>query len=190
MIEKKFDSQKLQRLNNPQRLNEIPPDYIWGKLNTEKADVLVEIGAGTAFFSIAFLQQANASKIYACDISEVMIGWIKENIVSKYPEIIPLQTEEVFIPLDDEIADIVFTINLHHELENPDKTINEAYRILRPGGKVFIVDWKKGPPTGPPEEIRWMPEQVSDQLANAGFKNVDFYNELPMHFLVIGQKDQ
>lgn len=86
-----------------------------------------------------------------------MIDWIKENIVSTYPELIPVQTEEVSIPLDDEIADIVFTINLHHELENPDKTINEAYRILRPGGKVFIVDWKKGTPTGPPEEIRWIP---------------------------------
>jgi len=51
MNEKKFDPQKLQKLNNPQRLIDIPPDFVRGKLNIETAAVLVEIGAGTAFFS-------------------------------------------------------------------------------------------------------------------------------------------
>lgn len=63
MTEKKFGPKKLAKLNNPKRLKDIPPDYVWDKLRMEKADVPVEIGAGTAFFSIAFLQQTIHSKI-------------------------------------------------------------------------------------------------------------------------------
>jgi ubiquinone/menaquinone biosynthesis C-methylase UbiE len=190
MNDKKFDPKKLQKLNNPQRLIDIPPDFIWEKLNIENPGVLVEIGAGTAFFSVAFLQKSTTSTIYACDLSEVMLEWMKENISPKYPNIIPVKTEEHTVPLDDGIADLVFMINLHHELDYPSLTVQEANRLLKPDGKIFIVDWKKeNMPEGPPEEIRCLPEQIKEQLLNAGFKQVDIYNELQKHFLVIGKKD-
>ena len=189
MEEKKFDPKKLQKLNNPQRLKDIPPDYVWDKLNIEKADVLVEIGAGTAFFCIAFLQHAKPSKVYACDISEVMTNWVKENVVPKFPEITSVKTEEYSIPLDDEIADVVFMINLHHELDNPSLTIEEAYRILKPNGNIFVVDWKKKDmEDGPPVQIRCVPERVKEQLVISGFKEVNVFNELPKHFLLVGEK--
>ena len=189
MNEKKFDPKKLQKLNNPQRLKDIPPDYVWDKLNIEKADVLVEIGAGTAFFGIAFLPYAKALKIYACDVSEVMISWVKENVVPRFPNITPVKTEEHSVPLDDAIADLVYMINLHHELDNPNLTLEESYRILKPGGKIFIVDWKKKDMAdGPPTQIRCLPDQVKEQLMNSGFKRVNIFSELPKHFLLIGEK--
>ena len=155
MDKKKFDPKKLEKLNNPKRLKDIPPDYVLDKLSMEKANIVVEIGAGTAFFSIAFLQYVNPSKIYACDVSEVMINWIKENVVQNFPNITPVKTEENSIPLDDGIADLVFMINLHHELDNPTLIVKEAYRILKSSGKIFIVDWeKKNMAEGPPARIR------------------------------------
>jgi len=190
MNEKKFDPKKLQKLNNPQRLKDIPPNYVWDKLNIDNADVIVEIGSGTAFFSIAFLQQYEPSKFYSCDVSEVMINWVKENVVPKFPNIIPVKTEEYFIPLDDQIADLVFMINLHHELDNPTQTVEEAYRILKPGGNIFIVDWKKKKmDEGPPIQIRCLPEQIKEQLVNSGFKHVNIFSELQKHYLLVGEKD-
>ena len=190
MNEKKFDPKKLQTLNNPRKLKDIPPDYVWDKLNIEKTDVLVEIGAGTAFFSIVFLRYAKPSKIYACDLSEAMINWMKKNVVPKFPNITPVKTEEYSIPIDNGIADLVFTINLHHELDNPTLTLGEAYRILKPGGNIFIVDWKKNNMSeGPPNQIRCLPEQVKKQLVNSGFKHVSIFSELPKHFLLVAEKD-
>lgn len=189
MNEKQFDPKKLEKLNNPNRLKDIPPDYVWDKLSMEKAETLVEIGAGTALFSIAFLQHTKQSKIYACDISEVMIKWAKDNVSPSYPIIIPIKTGENDVPLDDGIADLVFMICLHHELENPSLTVEESLRILKPDGKIFVIDWKKvDMPEGPPEKIRVLPEQVKDQLVNTGFKQVEIYNELQKHFLVVGEK--
>lgn len=191
MNEKKFDPEKLRKLNNPERLKDIPPDYVWEKLNILKTDVMVEIGAGTAFFSIAFFNLANPSKLYACDVSNVMLDWVKENVVQKYPEIIPVKTEEDSVPLDDATADLVFMINLHHELDNPGRSVEEAYRLLKPGGTVFIVDWKKeAMADGPPERIRWQPDRIMEQLADSGFQNVRLFTELTKHYLLVGEKNQ
>lgn len=190
MNEKKFDPKKLQKLNNPQRLMDIPPDYVWQKVNRKKPGVLVDIGAGTAFFSVALLQQSPTSTIYACDSSEVMINWVKEHISPKYPNIIPIKSEENYVPLDDGSADLVFMINLHHELDNPTLMVEETRRILKPDGKILVIDWKKKDmPEGPPVKIRCSPEHVKDQLVNAGFIQVDIFNELQKHFLVVGKKD-
>ena len=189
MDEKKFDPGKLRKLNDPRRLSDIPPDYIWEKLHMKKSGVFVELGAGTAFFSVAFFQKFEPSILYACDVSEVMLKWVKENVTSKYPNIIPIKTEEHTVPLDDGIADLVFMINLHHELENPSLTLEEAYRLLKPDGKIFVVDWKKKDmPEGPPLKIRCLPEKVKEQMVNAGFKDVAIHNELQKHFLVVGKR--
>ena len=190
MNDKKFDPKKLNKLNNPERLLDIPPDFIWEKLNIEKPGIFVEIGAGTAFFSIALLQKSKSSTIYACDLSEVMIKWMSENVSPKYPNIIPVKTEEHTVPLGDGIADLVFMINLHHELDNPSLTIEEANRILKPDGRIFVVDWKKEEMSeGPPVEIRCLPQQIKNLFLNTGFKQVDIFNQLQKHFLVVGQKD-
>ncbi|MEE4242050.1 MAG: class I SAM-dependent methyltransferase [Desulfopila sp.] len=189
MSEKKFDPKKLQKLNNPARLADIPPDYIWEKLDMDKPDVLVEIGAGTAFFSIAFLHKTQCSKIYACDMSDIMIDWMLENVSPQYPGIIPVKTAEYSVPLENAIADLLFMINLHHELENPALTLTEAARLLKPEGKICIIDWKnREMPEGPPLEIRCVPEQVQEQLGSTGFQQLQIFDELPKHFLITGHK--
>lgn len=189
MGDKKFNPEKLLKLNDPQRLIDIPPDFVCSKLNLKNPDILVEIGAGTAFFSVAFHQQLHASTTYACDLSETMVNWIEENITPLYPRIIPVKSEESSVPLQNEIADLVLMINLHHELEDQSLVVQESYRLLRPGGEIFIIDWKKEEmPHGPPVEIRCSPEQIEIQLKKSEFLDIRSFDDMPKHFLVVGKK--
>ena len=189
MNEKKFDPRRLQKLNNPERLKDIPLEYIQGKLNLENPRVLVEIGAGTAFFSKALLELFRASTIYACDLSETMLHWIKENVTPGNPNIIPVKNQESSVPLDSGMADLVFMITLHHELENPLLMLKEAHRLLKPGGAVFIVDWlKKEMNEGPALAIRCLSEEAADQLVQVGFENVQAHEDLNKYFFVVGKK--
>ena len=120
-----------------------------------------------------------------------MINWVHENVVPKHANIIPVKSEENIVPLDDKIADLVFMINLHHELDDTLKIVEESYRLLKSGGEIFIVDWKKKDmPEGPPQQIRCMPEDVKAELMTCGFGGINIFNGLEKHFLVIGKKDQ
>ncbi|WP_373500481.1 class I SAM-dependent methyltransferase [Desulfococcus sp.] len=189
MNDKKFDPKKLHKLNNPERLLDIPPEYIWNKISLVKPDVFVDIGAGTGFFSIPFLNYVKNGKIFACDTSDIMVQWMKNNICPQYPNIVPLEMEENAVPLEDGIADLVYMISLHHELDKPEAILEESFRILKNNGAIFIVDWKKEDMSeGPPKHIRYLPEHVKDQLVSAKFKNVHIFNEMSKHFLVVAEK--
>jgi ubiquinone/menaquinone biosynthesis C-methylase UbiE len=194
MTEKKgrvFDPAKLQKLNNPDRLRDIPPEFIWEKLGISppKPATFVEIGAGTGFFSRQFLKYTHGGTIYACDISEVMVDWMEDNIRQEYPGIIPLLMEDSTIPLKDASADLIYTINVHHEFPHPERAMGEAFRILRPLGSIFIADWRKEPTEhGPRTEIRYETGEVRHHLEQAGFTGVEIHEGMRMHFLVTAVK--
>lgn len=189
MPEETFDPAKLDRLNNPDRLLDIPPDVVWKQVKREDPEVFVDIGAGTGFFSIQFLRYLKNGIIYACDTSETMIQWMQTHVVPEFPAIVPLQMDGPVVPLKDDIADLVFMITLHHELDAPESILEEARRIVKPAGAVAIVDWKpEAGPTGPPGPKRCRPDQVKAQLFKAGFQNVQSGEDLPKHFLVSAVK--
>ena len=192
MDEKRFNPKKLHKLNNPDRLLDIPPQYIWDKLNLSLAEsgIFVDIGAGTGFFSIPFADHIKNGKVFACDISDIMVNWMKTNICPKYPNIVPLRMEENAVFLEGGLADLVYMINLHHELEYPEEILKESFRILKNNGKIFIVDWKKeNTLEGPPIHLRYLPEKVKDQLVSVGFENANIYNKMSKHFLLIAEKN-
>lgn len=60
----------------------------------------------------------------------------------------------------DRSVGYVMLFNILH-IEEPLALLREAYRVMRPGGKVGIIHWKYDPttPRGPSMEIRPRPEQ-------------------------------
>ena len=187
MIEIKFDPKKLAKLNNPERLKTLNPEAIWEALNLQNPKTLIDIGAGTGFFTKEFSKKLTDGKIYACDSSEVMIQWMQENITDK--NILPLQCSEASIELPDGIADLVYMINVHHEILEPEKLLAETHRLLKIGGRVAVIDWKaEAMQEGPPLELRISEEVIAEQLLKTGFVNIVSHEILPLHSFVVGQK--
>lgn len=187
MAHQKFDVRKLERLNDPGRFETLSPQVMWDALDSRDARILVEIGAGTALFASAFAQRAPAATIYAADTEDTMLEWMRAN----RPEvaagvIVPVKAEETEVPLDDGIADIVYMINLHHELARPSTTYAEAYRLLARGGRLLVSDWAPGEsPKGPPQAIRISPDAVEGILREAGFTQVRTHDgALPYNWLI------
>ena len=185
----KFNPEKLNKLNNPERLKDIPPTYIWKKLHMENPRRIVDIGAGTGFFSVPFITLMGDGELIACDISPVMVSWMKENICSSHPGIKPVLLRDGTVPLEDGSADLVYMINLHHELDDPASVLKEAFRLLKKDGRIFLVDWKKEEmPWGPPVSHRCSISEVAEQLSAAGFGELETDESLQKQFLILGRK--
>lgn len=189
-VEKKFDPKKLAKLNDPRRLEYLDPEIIWEKVAVENPSVLVDIGAGTGFFALLFGGKMNKGRVYACDISDAMLAWMKDNLPAESRGVvIPVKMEESSVPLPDSTADLVYMINLYHELEEPLGILKEAGRLLKDGGKLMIIDWKKEETLeGPPLVIRVPEEMIKDQMLASGFVNVARHAVLPYHNFLIGEK--
>lgn len=191
MTEKRFNPKKLNKLNNPERYKALPPELIIEKASLNNPDIIIDYGAGTGFYSTPFSERFPNSKIYACDIAQVMVDWMNENLKNRYENIVPLKMEDNQVPLKDEIADLLFMINLHHELDSPNATLKECKRLLKPNGKIVISDWKKlQMEQGPPLNIRVDEDEVVEQLKKAGFVNIKTCSELALNYLIIAENRQ
>ena len=191
MESRKFDPKKLEVLNDPERLKILNPDLIWETVGVRNPGVLVDIGAGTGFFAVPFSRKLNGGKVYACDVSDTMLEWMEKNLPQETKGVvIPLKMEESSVPLSDCIADFVYMINLHHELEEPEKIVREAFRLLKHGGKLMIIDWKKEEMReGPPLSIRVTEGTIKEHVRKAGFVGITTHNALRLHNFVVGRKN-
>jgi len=187
---KKFDPKMLAKLNDPKRLEYLNPDVIWEKAGLSSPQVLIDIGAGTGFFALLFSKKMGKGKIYACDISEEMLAWMNNNLPLESKRIvIPVKMEENSVPLSDGTADLVYMINLHHELEEPLRVLKESHRLIRKGGKLMIIDWKKEEtPEGPPLGLRVTELTIESQMSKSFFSNISKYAVLPYHHFLLGEK--
>lgn len=184
MSYEKFDISKLERLNDPARLDRIPPDALWAALGAPLADTIVEIGAGTGMYAERFAILCPGAVVYAADIEPAMVEYMARHRVS----VVPVLAEEAAVPLPGGQADAVVMINLHHELVDPPANYREALRLLRPGGAVLVCDWSPGGDGGPPQKIRSSGEGIGEMLAAVGFGTVVVHDPLPTHSLVTGLK--
>ncbi|MFO7867970.1 MAG: class I SAM-dependent methyltransferase [Bacteroidales bacterium] len=189
MTEKKFNPEKLAMLNNPERLQFFPVYDIKESTELFEPTHIIDVGAGTGLFSSAFAELFPGTRISACDISLVMIEWITEHVVPQYPSIVPVLTEEITIPLTSETADMLFTVNVHHEFEEPIENIREWKRVLKPRGFLVISDWRKtDSKRGPDISIRYTVDQVCEELIRSGFSIHDIFPEVGDNFVVVARK--
>lgn len=133
---------------------------------------LVEIGSGYGTFTLAAARRISGT-VYAIDIEQAMIAHLQEQLQqSALPNVQPLHHDVLSqgSGLAAASVDYVMLFNiLHHEA--PHEFLNEAHRILRPGGKVGILHWRSDVPTprGPDLSIRPRPEQVLAMVDSAKY---------------------
>jgi ubiquinone/menaquinone biosynthesis C-methylase UbiE len=171
----KFDIAKLEKLNDPTRFESLPPDLFFAALNVpDGPSVVVEIGAGTGLFAGAIAERAPEATVYAVDIAEEAIDWMRTGRSGVAGgRIVPVLAEEARVPLDDSIADALYMINIHHELVDTAASYREAFRLLKPGGRLLVVDWAaRITPKGPPHAVRATPSDLVECLEGTGFADV------------------
>ena len=168
-------------------------DLLLSELNIDSQITdLVEIGSGYGTFTIPTAKLIQG-KLYAFDIEEEMIQSLNQKIRNQQIDNIQLEKRDILAHttgLPENSIDYVMLFNiLHHDL--PLDFINEAYRILKPDGKIGIIHWRSDitTPRGPDLNIRPKPEQIIDWIDKHKFRTEKqpFIIE-PYHFGLIISK--
>lgn len=126
-------------------------DYVPGKSWKSMAEallrlmppmVIADLGAGEGAFALLLAQRAK--RVIAVDTSAKMIEVSREQALRHGVENVEYRLGDIEeLPIDDSAVDLVFfSQSLHHAL-HPDRAIEEAARILVPGGRIVILDLVK-----------------------------------------------
>jgi len=126
-------------------------DYVPGKSWKSLAEALLrlmppmiiaDLGSGDGSFSLLLAQ--SAEKVIAVDSSAKMIEFAREQAQRSHVKNVDYRLGDMEeLPIDDASVDLVFfSQSLHHAL-HPDQALTEANRILKPSGRIAILDLAK-----------------------------------------------
>jgi ubiquinone/menaquinone biosynthesis C-methylase UbiE/DNA-binding MarR family transcriptional regulator len=139
--------------------------------------VIADLGAGEGTFSQLLARRSK--KVIAVDNSEKMVEYGRELAAKhgvKNLEYRKGDLEEV--PISDSEVDLAFFSQALHHAGHPERAVAEAWRILKPGGRIVVLDLVRHNY----EEARelyadlWLgftEVEVRRFLNHAGFKNIE-----------------
>lgn len=139
--------------------------------------VIADLGAGEGTLSLMLAQRAE--RVIAVDSSEKMVEYGRETAKRHGVENVEYRHGDLEeLPLADEEADIALLHqSLHHAL-HPQKAVEEAWRILRPGGRIVILDllqhsFEQARELYADVWLGFSQVHLSQMLANAHFSSAD-----------------
>jgi ubiquinone/menaquinone biosynthesis C-methylase UbiE len=88
--------------------------------------------------------------------------------------------------LPDASIDCFFICDTWHHIENKARYLALMKKMLKPGGQIVMIDFKKKDlPVGPPTEMKIAREDVLRQMEESGFRLVSEHTFLPYQYFLV-----
>jgi ArsR family transcriptional regulator len=161
-------------------------DYVPGKSWKSLAEALLrlippqqvaDLGAGDGNFALLLSQRA--SKVIAVDSSEKMLEVGREQAIRAGISNLDFRRGDMEkLPIENGTVDLAFfSQSLHHAL-HPARAIEEAARILRPGGRIAILDllkhrFEEARELYADEWLGFSEAELESMLTAAGFRSIE-----------------
>jgi len=127
---------------------------------------IADLGSGSGYFTVEMAKAVGEGGVVtAVDILETALETVRERTVeagAKNVQLVRANLEVIGSTfLADDSQDFVLLANVLFQNDEKLSIIKEAKRILRPAGKLVIIDWEKGVGgLGPPDEFRTPKESI------------------------------
>lgn len=118
------------------------PEQVIHSLDIAPGSAVADLGSGGGYFTFRLADAVGSEgRVYAVDVDAELLEYIgersreegRDNIVT-----VLAAYDDPTIP--DASVDLLFTSNTYHHLENRSAYFARAARVLRPGGRVAIID--------------------------------------------------
>ena len=163
------------------------PNRVIAALGLEPGRTVADIGAGTGYFTVRLARSSAAPKVFAVDVEATMVEYVRnraarEGLTNVFA--VRAGADRTNLP---EPVDVALVVDTYHHIPERVAYFTALKALLKPGARLAIVDFTKDSPDGPPVEFRFTSEQITAELAKAGFALQAQHHFLPRQMFLIYQ---
>jgi ubiquinone/menaquinone biosynthesis C-methylase UbiE len=174
-------------LERPEREKEERVTLLLKNMDLKPGMVVADIGAGSGYHAVRMAKMVGDGKIYAVDVEPKMIDYLNKRIKEEgYKNIKTILGKEQSVELPAASIDIMIMVDVYHELSFPYEIARSMLEALKPGGKLFLIEYRAEDSSVPIKPVHKMSQkQAIKELKAAGFTFVKNIGNLPwQHCLV------
>jgi ubiquinone/menaquinone biosynthesis C-methylase UbiE len=170
------------------------PKHNIAHLKIEHGMRIAEFGCGAGHYSLSLAPLAGENgRVYAIDIQQNLLSKVKNTAREEHLDNIDVIVGDLESlhgsTLADNLVDAVIMANVLFQIEDREAFIGEAMRVLKPRGKLLVVDWKDSyEGLGPAQEHVLQQSKAEALCKAAGFKLVEVFNAGAHHYGLLYEK--
>ncbi len=177
------------QFESSERISWQKPDAVLVLMGVGPGMTVADIGAGTGFF-LPYLAQAVGSSghVLALDVESKMVEHMQQRVAGeKLTQVVPRQVPYDDPQLSDSSVDRILIVNTWHHIDDRSVYAAKLLRALRPGGKLYVIDFELSSPHGPPAQHRLSAERVIAELEAGGMDASQMEETLEYQYIVVAK---
>lgn len=171
----------------------ISPEELLREIPVEPRMTVADFGCGNGHYSVAAgVMIGPKGQVFSIDIVEDRLS--QTLTMARMVGLRNLSTRQCDLeklgacPLADSSCDLVIIASLFHDVKERDNIVREAYRILRTGGKVLVVEWKPESQFGPVPAVRIPEAEMRKFLEKFSLRPVRSLDAGSFHYALLYEK--
>lgn len=175
-------------LERTERESEEQPQLVIDALEIEPGQTIADLGAGSGYYSFRIAPLVGpAGKVLAIDIEPRMLEAIAERARREHVANVTTVHSSAQDPnLAPGSVDLLFMVDVYHELEYPYEMMTKVRAALKRGGRVALIEYRGEDPDVLIKPLHKMSErQVRREMQAAGFRHLKTVRTLPLQHLII-----
>ncbi len=155
--------------------------------------VAADLGCGNGFYVLPAAQLVGGSgMVYAVDVVESKLGAtvsIANQFGYKNVRVVQADLTKPLLEMPENTCDLVIAGNIIHEISDRGMLLRNIYRIMRTGGHLLVVEWKRElTPLGPPLDKRIEQQQLEVLLMQKGLRKLKSLEADGYHYAILFEK--
>ena len=175
-------------LEDPKRDAYQKPDEVLRALALRPGESVADIGSGSGYFALLLAAAVSPKgRVYAVDVDPEMVRHLNRRLrdagTTNVTTILSAPDDPL---LADGSIDRFFICDTWHHIDDQTKYLALLKKMLRPGGEVVMIDFKKEEtPMGPPLAMRIARDALVQQIQAAGFRLATEHTFLPYQYFLV-----
>lgn len=171
--------------DDPARDSWQKPDEVIRTLALPATAKVADLGAGTGYFTVRLARALPRGKVYGIDVEPGMVSYLGDRARKESLANVTAVLAAPDDPRLPERVDLVLVVDTYHHIDDRPAYFARLRQKLAPGGRVAVVDFRRGQPMGPPDEHKIPPEQLEREMLSAGYAVAARHDFLPNQYFVV-----